>query len=93
MLGMPIKRALGTSLVLITAIAIPGTITHTIVGNVDWSIFLVLVIGVVPGARVGARLALRAGASQLRMAVAVFQFVVAIGYGAFEVTNLIRGGS
>ena len=93
MLGMPIKRALGTSLVLIAFVAIPGTITHAIAGNIDWAIFLVLVIGVVPGARVGARLALRAEAKSLRLAVAVFLFAIAVGYGAFEVVNMVTEGA
>ena len=93
MLGMPIKRALGTSLVLISAIAIPGTLAHAAQGNIDWAIFLVLVIGVVPGARIGATLALRTEARRLRTAVATFLFIVALGYGSFEVVNLVRGGS
>jgi uncharacterized membrane protein YfcA len=58
---------------------------------VDWAIFLVLVVGVVPGARVGARIALETRERTLRRLVAGFLMVVAVGYGAVEVSHLLRG--
>src|SRR5204863_422138 len=70
-LGMPLKRALGTSLVVISAIVVPGTIVHALLGHIDWAIFLVLTVGVVPGARIGATLALRAKDRTLPQDVAV----------------------
>src|SRR5262249_18827437 len=59
--GMPLKRALGTSLLTIWALVIPGTIVHAWLGNIDWWVALFLTIGAVPGARVGATLALGTG--------------------------------
>jgi uncharacterized membrane protein YfcA len=90
-LGMPLKRALGTSLVVIAAIAIPGTIVHASLGHIDWTIFAVLVIGVLPGARLGANLALGARERTLRTLVGVFLFAVAIAYGVEEMVTLVRG--
>ncbi|TLM78077.1 MAG: sulfite exporter TauE/SafE family protein [Actinobacteria bacterium] len=55
-LGYPIKRAIGTSLVAVCLIAVPGTATHWALGNVDWGLAAALVVGVVPGALVGAKL-------------------------------------
>jgi uncharacterized membrane protein YfcA len=89
-LGMPLKRALGTSLVVIAAIAIPGTIVHAALGHIDWAIFAVLVIGVIPGARLGANLALGVRERTLRMLVGIFLFAVAIAYGAEEIVTLVR---
>ncbi|MEX0833484.1 MAG: sulfite exporter TauE/SafE family protein [Actinomycetota bacterium] len=89
LLGMPVKRALGTSLALITALVIPGTLVHASLGNIDWAIFAVLVIGVVPGAQIGAAWALRARERTLRMTVAIFLLTVAVGYGALETLKLI----
>src|SRR5919197_1908046 len=57
-LGMPLKRTLGTSLVCIVAMVVPGTAVHAALGHIDWSVALLLVLGSVPGARVGARVAL-----------------------------------
>ena len=91
-IGMPVKRALGTSLLVIPALAIPGTIVHGLLGNVDWAIFLVLTLGVVPGARLGARLALGARERSLRIAVGLFLLAVAVAYGFAELTALGGGG-
>jgi uncharacterized membrane protein YfcA len=92
LIGMPLKRALGTSLLVICILVIPGTIRHWMLGNVDWAIALVLVLGVVPGARVGARLALGASERTLRISVGAFLLVVAILYGIEEVVALVGGG-
>jgi hypothetical protein len=89
LLGMPLKRALGTSLVAITALVIPGTLVHMWLGHVDWRIFTVLVVGVVPGAWLGSRLALRAKERSLRLAVGSFLAVVAVAYGALEISRLL----
>jgi uncharacterized membrane protein YfcA len=90
-LGMPLKRALGTSLVVISAIVVPGTIVHALLGHIDWAIFFVLTVGVVPGARIGATLALRAKDRTLRLAVGVFLFAVAILYAVEEISALAAG--
>jgi hypothetical protein len=91
-IGMPLKRALGTSLLIIAVLVIPGTIVHAMLGNIDWAIFLVLTLGVVPGARIGARLALGARERTLRVAVGTFLLVVALLYGARELSFLLGNG-
>jgi uncharacterized membrane protein YfcA len=91
LLGMPLKRALGTSLLVIATIAVPGTIVHTALGHIDWAIFAVLVVGVVPGAWIGARIALGTREHTLRLLVGAFLGMVSIGYGAGQVVELLRG--
>ncbi|HEV8419759.1 MAG TPA: sulfite exporter TauE/SafE family protein, partial [Actinomycetota bacterium] len=88
-LGMPLKRALGTSLVIIAFIVIPGTIVHAILRHIDWAIVLWLTLGVVPGAALGSRWTIRARERTLRLTVASFLMVVALAYGAFEIHDLI----
>ena len=90
-IGMPLRRALGTSLLVIAVLVIPGTIVHALLGNVDWAIFLVLTLGVIPGARLGARIALGVRERTLRLAVGTFLLVVAIAYAATELTALAEG--
>ncbi|MGZ4124317.1 MAG: sulfite exporter TauE/SafE family protein, partial [Actinomycetota bacterium] len=58
LIGMPLRRALGTSLVTISALVVPGTIVHWWLGHIDWAIFTALTVGVIPGARLGAKVAL-----------------------------------
>lgn len=60
-LRMPLKRTFGTSLAVITVIAIPGTIVHAFLGHISWILVMYLVIGSVPGACIGARISIRTG--------------------------------
>lgn len=91
LIGMPLKRALGTSLVIITAIVIPGTVVHSLLGHVDWTMALFLTLGVIPGARIGARIALRARDRSLRAAVGGFLMTIAVLYGVREMAALLGG--
>jgi uncharacterized protein len=67
-LGMPIHRAFGTSLVLATCLAIPGTLVHAMLGHIDWAQTLAFGLATVPAATFGARLALRTKDRPLRLA-------------------------
>jgi uncharacterized membrane protein YfcA len=90
LLGMPLKRALGTSLVTISALVVPGTLVHWWLGHIDWAIFAAMTVGVVPGARMGARLALGASERTLRIAVGAFLLAIAVLYGIRELAELVR---
>jgi uncharacterized membrane protein YfcA len=87
---MPLKRALGTSLLTIPALVIPGTIVHAYLGNIDWGAALFLTLGAVPGARVGAKIALGAGERTLRLVVGGGMLAIAVLYGATQLTELLR---
>ncbi|MEX0651432.1 MAG: TSUP family transporter, partial [Actinomycetota bacterium] len=58
-------------------------------GNIDWVLVLVVTIGAIPGARLGARLALDARERTLRLAVGAFLLVVAAAYGTSEAVELL----
>ena len=92
-LGMPLKRALGTSLVASVELVIPGTVVHAVLGHIDVGIFLAIVVGAVPGARLGAGIALGTGERSLRMLVGAFLLVVAAAYAAEQVSSLLGSGS
>lgn len=77
-LRFDIKRAIATSLVVVCALAIPGTIAHAVLGNIDWLIAGGLVLGVVPGAVVGARITLGASDRTVRYGFAVLLASVGI---------------
>jgi uncharacterized membrane protein YfcA len=89
-LGMPLKRALGTSLLTIPALAIPGTVVHATLGNIDWTVVVAATFGAVPGARIGATLALGSAERTLRFAVGGFMLLVACGYGLAQAAALLR---
>lgn len=87
--GLPVKRAIATSLACVGLFAVPGTITHALLGNIDWRFALLLCVGVVPGARIGAALAIRAGDRRLRRVVAIFLATMALAYGIGETIALV----
>ena len=89
LLGMPLKRALGTSLLIIVVLVIPGTIVHAWHGNIDWGIAAVLAVGVSPGAWIGSKIALTAKDRTLRIAVGSFLMAVAVAYGSLELAHLV----
>jgi uncharacterized membrane protein YfcA len=54
--GYTFKQASGTSLLAISLIALPGIITHAILGHVWYLYGIALIVGSIPGANLGARL-------------------------------------
>lgn len=86
--SMPVKRAIATSLTCVGAFAIPGTITHAIEGHIAWGAAAALIIGVIPGAGIGAHVAIAATDRRLRMAVSGFLGVIAVLYAGGELLAL-----
>jgi uncharacterized membrane protein YfcA len=85
---LTIKEAVATSLVCVGVLAVPGTITHAVLGNIDWAFAIPLAIGVIPGAQLGAHLAIRASSRTLRLAVAIALGAIAIAYATGEIVAL-----
>lgn len=56
LLGITMKKASGTSLIAVVILAIPGVITQTLHGNVDFVAGIAMTIGSIPGALIGASL-------------------------------------
>ncbi|MGK2950715.1 MAG: sulfite exporter TauE/SafE family protein [Acidimicrobiales bacterium] len=86
---MEVKTAIATSLVCVGAFAVPGTVTHALLDHVDWRVTAALVLGVVPGARLGAALTIRATDRRLRITVASFLGLTAVLYAAGELNALL----
>jgi uncharacterized protein len=74
-LGLPIKRALATSLAAACVLAVPGTVVHAALGHIDWGVVVRFGLASVPLSAVGARFALRSDAGRLER-----------GYGAMLTT-------
>jgi uncharacterized protein len=86
---LSIKEAVATSLVCVGVLAVPGTITHAVLGNVDWAFAIPLAIAVIPGAQLGAHLTIRASARSLRLAVAIVLGLIAVAYATGEILVLV----
>jgi uncharacterized membrane protein YfcA len=85
---LSVKEAVATSLACVGALAVPGMITHAVLGNIDWAFAIPLSIAVIPGARIGAHLAIRSSDRGLRLAVAIVLGSIAVAYGAGEIIAL-----
>jgi len=86
---LPLKMALATSLVCVGVLAIPGMVTHALLGHIDWFFALPLAVGVIPGARLGAHLTIRSSDRTLRLLVGLVLGVIAIVYAAGELAALL----
>jgi hypothetical protein len=89
-LGFDIKKAIGTSLTAIAILAVPGTITHALLGHVDWRIAAVLTVGVIPGAWIGSRLTLGSTDRATRIGFAVMLVIVGTWLAVAEMGGLAR---
>ncbi|MGH9084177.1 MAG: sulfite exporter TauE/SafE family protein [Acidimicrobiales bacterium] len=84
-----VKTAIATSLVCVGSFAVPGTVTHALQDRVDWRVAAALIAGVIPGARLGAALTIRATDRRLRVTVAWFLGITAALYAAGELRALL----
>ena len=87
-LRLPIKNAIATSLICVGCFAVPGTITHALEGGIDWRFATWLAVGVVVGAPLGSRLALKMSDKRLQRAFGLFLAVIAFFYGLGELLAL-----
>lgn len=65
-LDIPMKRTSGTSLIAIIILAIPGVIQQAFLGHIDYLAGIMLCVGAIPGAVLGARLVSRVPERTLR---------------------------
>lgn len=85
----PIKVAFGTSLLVVAAVALPGAIIHACYGHVDLPIALALLLGAIPGARIGSHFATKTKDDHLRITFGVILIILAITFVAPHLQKLI----
>jgi len=64
---LPVKHAVATSLAAVSFMSISALATHIALGHVAWRFALPLAIGIIPGARVGARITVDASEAAMYM--------------------------
>ena len=92
LMHLPLKSAIATSLVCVGVFGLPATVTHAILGDVNWRLAALLTVGVVPGAAIGASLTVRTAERRLRLLVGAFLAVVAVVYFVTEARALLGQG-
>jgi len=90
LLGLEVRRAVPASLVAVAVFSVPALVTHALNGNIDWALALPLMLGVLPGARLGSRFTVAASERTVRLAFGVVIGVLAVLYGSTEPAGLRR---
>jgi uncharacterized membrane protein YfcA len=87
--GFSAKRAVGTSLVAIAVLAVPGAVTHYVLGHIDLRLALALSLTVIPGSLLGAKITAVASESFVRVGFAVLLVVAAVLLAVNEIAPLV----
>ena len=77
-LHVPMKLTSGTALIAVMILAVPGTVTQALLGNINWIAGIAVACGSIPGATLGAKLIPKVPERQLRFLFAGFLVVAAV---------------
>jgi uncharacterized membrane protein YfcA len=88
-LGWPLKRAIGTSLLTVAVLAVPGSVTHYALGHIDLRLALLLACGAVPGAILGAKLTSVASERAVSIGFALLLAVTAVALALTEIAGFV----
>ena len=77
-LHVPMKLTSGTSLIAAMILAVPGTVTQALLGNINWIAGIAVACGSIPGATLGAKLIPKVPERQLRFMFSFFLVVAAV---------------
>ena len=88
-LHLELKECLGNSLVIIAILAVPGSIIHTQLGHIDWSIALAMILGVMPGSYLGSFFTLRTRNRRVLLLFSCFLFAIGIIFLFREIRGLV----
>lgn len=78
LLGVSMRQASGTSLIAVMILAVPGVIEQGFLGNIDYMAGIVVAVGSIPGAIVGARLVRKVPERALRFVFGGFLIISAV---------------
>jgi uncharacterized protein len=85
--GMDVRRAAGTNLVVGFFLGVAGFTTHALASGIDWWVLAAGLVGAIPGGWFGARATGRFSENALRLALGVVLVVVGI---AFAIEAAVR---
>ena len=83
-LGLSMRKASGTSLLVIAALTIPTLITHWALGHIDWAAAFMFALGSVPASWVMSRQAQRIHAEHLQRAFALLLVTFSIWFVTYR---------
>lgn len=87
-LRLDVKRTIATSLVAVALMSCASLVAHTIEGHIAWRFAVPLILGVIPGARLGSRIAVAASERTMRLTCGSLLLVLGSVYLITEVAAL-----
>ncbi|MEG0374507.1 MAG: sulfite exporter TauE/SafE family protein [Raoultibacter sp.] len=78
LVGIPMKKASGTSLIAVMILAIPGVIQQGLLGNINYTAGIAIAVGSIPGAVIGAQLVRKVPERILRFIFGGFLILAAV---------------
>lgn len=88
-LGVPMKKSSGTSLIAIIILAIPGVVQQAMLGHIDYLAGIMMCVGAIPGAVLGAKLVPHVPERTLRF---IFSGLLAVAAVVLVVNELVFAG-
>jgi uncharacterized membrane protein YfcA len=82
--GLTMRQSVGTSLLVITAVAIPNLIVHWSLGHIDWPVALAFLAGAVPAGAASSHFAHRVEGPKVRRAFGWFLIAAGAGFVALR---------
>lgn len=89
LLHLEVKECVGNSLAVISVLAVPGSVIHSLLGHVDWLLVLAMVMGVMPGSYAGSFFTLRARNRRVLLLFATLLTAIGIIFLVREVRGLL----
>ena len=83
--GASMREAAATSLICVAFLAVPGTVTHALLGHINWWLSFYLAIGVIPGTFLGARVSVWQRQVRLRRPFGAFLILFAAYFLVAEI--------
>ncbi len=93
LLGLPIKKTTGTSLLVAGVMAVPGTLAHWRLGNIDWALAGGVALGALAGSYYGSRITLRSSERRVRTYVGGLLVLIGLAYFGGEVISWLGARS
>jgi hypothetical protein len=84
-----LRAALATSLATVALMASPATVTHALLGHIDWKLTGWLAVGIFPSTYLGSLLAIHLPILVLTRSYSVFLIVLALYFGYTEIASAI----
>jgi hypothetical protein len=85
--GLRMRQAVGTSLLVISVLAVPTLLTHWALGHIEWRIAIAFAAGVLPGSAVGGRIAHRVEGPKVRRAFGAFLVAFGVAFTAYRLVT------